>query len=282
MQLIRQAGQMAHTARALRRQGTSVGFVPTMGALHDGHGSLIRAARKEARRVVVSIFVNPLQFGPQEDYERYPRDLKRDLKLAKAWGADVIFAPHASQMYPAGFSTTIDLSSLTSRLEGTVRPGHFQGVLTVVTKLFLLVQPTVVYFGQKDYQQAVLIQRLIKELDFDIAFRLMPTVREADGLAMSSRNVYLDPAQRQAAPVLFKALTLGKDQLKAGQRQVAALVEAMRHYIEEDGQAQIEYLDIVHAKTLEPLTEVTGRVALLGSIQVGATRLIDNLLVDVP
>ena len=197
---------MARTVQALRRGRRTVGFVPTMGALHDGHLSLIRQAARDTDVVVVSLFVNPLQFGPQEDYERYPRDLKRDLNLSKAGGADIVFAPDVSQIYPPGFSAFVDVGELGGRLEGAVRPGHFRGVATVVTKLFHLVQPSVAYVGQKDYQQTVVIRQVVKDLNLPVEIRMMPTVREPDGLAMSSRNAYLKPEERRQAVVISSAL----------------------------------------------------------------------------
>ena len=281
MQLIKQARQMAQTAQALRRKSRVIGFVPTMGALHDGHLSLIRAAHHETQVVVVSVFVNPLQFGPQEDYARYPRNLKRDLNLAKAAGCDIVFAPDVSQLYPAGFCTQVDVEELGDRLEGASRPGHFRGVATVVTKLFNLVHPTVAYFGQKDYQQALIIQRLVKDLHCPVSIRLMPIIREPDGLAMSSRNVSLSSDERRQAPVLSQALQRVKACIRDGERDAERLVDTARQTIAQQPSARIEYLALVDAKTLEPLTFLRGRVAVLAAVRFGATRLIDNLLVDV-
>jgi len=281
MRLIKQAREMAHAAHALHRKGNTLGLVPTMGALHDGHLSLIRAAHRETDVVVVSVFVNPLQFGPTEDFERYPRDLKRDLNLAKAAGCDIVFAPDVSQMYPSGFSTSVEVVGFSDQLEGAARPGHFRGVATVVTKLLNLVHPTVAYVGQKDYQQALLIQRLVKDLDLPVTIRLMPTVREADGLAMSSRNVSLNAEERRQATVLFRALRLAKDQIRDGERRASWLIEAMRQLIAQEPLARIDYVAVVNAKALEPLTTLTGRVAILLAVWIGSTRLIDNILVDV-
>jgi len=282
MRVIRQARDMSVTAQAIRRAGKTIGFVPTMGALHDGHLSLIRTARRQTQLVVVSIFVNPLQFGPQEDFERYPRDLKRDLNLAKHAGCDVVFAPDASQMYPADFRTSVQVEELSERFEGASRPGHFRGVATVVAKLFHLVQPAVAYVGQKDYQQAVLIQRMVKDLNLPVQVRLVPTVREPDGLAMSSRNALLTAQERRDAPVLYRALVAAKEQIRAGERDPQRLLDEMRRLISRGSSARIDYLAVVNAKTLEPLEQVRGHVAVLGALRLGATRLIDNLLVDVP
>lgn len=281
MRLIKQARQMSLTAQALRRQGRTIGFVPTMGALHDGHLSLIRAARRQTHVVVVSIFVNPLQFGPGEDYERYPRDLQRDLNLAKAAGCDLVFAPHVSQMYPSGACTTVEVEGLSDQLEGASRPGHFRGVATVVAKLFNLVQPTIAYVGQKDFQQALIIQRMVKDLDLPVQVRLMPTVREADGLAMSSRNASLSVEERRQAPALYQALSTAKDHLRRGERSAQRISDSMREALEGFPLLRIDYLAVVNAKTLEPLTEARGSVTLLGAVHVGTTRLIDNVLVDV-
>jgi len=292
MKVIKQARDMSLTAQALRRQGKTIGFVPTMGALHDGHLSLIRAAAKDTKVAVASIFVNPLQFGPQEDVERYPRDLKRDLNLAKAAGCDLVFAPDVSQMYPPGFSTSVDVGALGERLEGASRPGHFRGVATVVTRLLQLVQPAVAYVGQKDYQQAVIIERLIKDLAIPVSVRVMPTVREADGLAMSSRNGYLTPEERGQAPVIHEALQLAKTRIRDGERDPDRVLEAMRRRISEQPLARIDYLAVVHAKSFEPAERLVparpdtrraggNRLALLAAVRFGPTRLIDNLLVDV-
>ena len=281
MKVLKQAREMAATAQALRRVGKSVGFVPTMGALHDGHCSLIRAAHRHTQVVVVSVFVNPLQFGPSEDFASYPRDLKHDLNLSKAAGADLVFAPDASQMYPSTFATQIEVGGLSERFEGAARPGHFRGVATVVTKLLLLVQPTVAYVGQKDYQQALIIQRLVSDLNIPVAIRMMPTVRETDGLAMSSRNVYLSDEARRQAPVLYQALMSAKRESRRGAREVEPLVDQMRALIAQQPLARIDYVAIADAKTLESLVTVHRRAVILAAAWIGATRLIDNLLVDV-
>ncbi|MBI3320183.1 MAG: pantoate--beta-alanine ligase [Candidatus Omnitrophica bacterium] len=282
MQLITQARQMVLTAQALHRKGRTIGFVPTMGALHDGHLSLLRAAHRDTQVVVLSVFVNPLQFGPQEDYARYPRDLKHDLRLTKPVGCDIVFAPDVSHIYPTGFRTHVEVSGLGDRLEGLARPGHFRGVATVVAKLFSLVQPAVAYVGQKDYQQALVIQRLVKDLNYPVSIRLMPIVREPDGLAMSSRNVFLSPDERRQAPVLYQALQRLKMRIREGERDAKRLIETARETIARQPSARIDYLAIVDAKTLEPLTLLRGRVAVLAAVRFGATRLIDNILVEVP
>jgi len=282
MRVIKETRQMFRLTEALRRQGTTIGFVPTMGALHDGHCALFRAARRQSRTVVVSIFVNPLQFGPREDFTRYPRDLKRDMSLAKDAGCDVVFAPDVSQIYPSGFCTSVEVAGLGDRFEGAARPGHFRGVATVVAKLLTIVQPTDAWFGQKDYQQAAIIQRMALDLNLPSTIRVMPTVREADGLAMSSRNVYLTPEQRAQAPALSRALSWGKREILDGERRAARVEEGMRQIVQEQPLLHPEYLAVADAKTLEPISAIRGRVVLLGAVRAGATRLIDNVLVDVP
>ena len=255
-----------------------VGFVPTMGYLHDGHLSLIRRARAECRRVVVSVFVNPLQFGPQEDFARYPRDLDRDMALAAGAGADLLFHPPVEAMYPHGQpGVFVDVGDLARRWEGARRPGHFRGVVTVVTKLFHLVQPDRAYFGQKDAQQAVIIRRMVADLDFPLEVVVCPTVREPDGLAMSSRNVYLDAEERRAAPVLYRALQAGRRRLEGGERQAAAVVEAMEAVLASEPRLEPEYAAAVAASTLEPVAIAEGEILLLVAGRLGSTRLIDNL-----
>lgn len=281
MQLINQPRQMLQAAQALRRKGRTIGCVPTMGALHDGHLSLLRAARRETHVVVMSVFVNPLQFGPGEDYARYPRNLAQDLRLATSAGCDIAFAPRVNQLYPAGFRTRVEVSELGDRLEGLARPGHFRGVATVVAKLFNLVQPTVAYFGRKDYQQTLIIQRLVKDLHYPVSIRLMPIVREPDGLAMSSRNIYLTLDQRRQASVLSHALQRLKTSIRAGERDAGRLIDTAKRMIARQPSARIEYLAVVDAKTLEPLRRLHGRVAVLAAVRFGATRLIDNVLVEV-
>ena len=256
-----------------------IGLVPTMGYLHEGHLSLIRLARAQCRRVVVSVFVNPLQFGPQEDFDRYPRDLERDCRLAASAGADLLFHPTVAEMYPDGQPAVfLDVGELAQRWEGAVRPGHFRGVVTVVAKLFYLVQPDRAYFGQKDAQQAVIIRRMVADLNFPVEVVIGPTVREPDGLALSSRNVYLTPAQRRAAPVLYRALQRARRLLQQGERDGAALTLAMEREIGSEPLAVAEYAAVVAPRTLEPLERVAdGEVLLLVAARVGGTRLIDNL-----
>jgi pantoate--beta-alanine ligase len=272
---------MTSLAARLRCQGQCIGLVPTMGALHEGHVSLIRRAAAQNDVVIVTIFVNPLQFGPGEDFARYPRTLRRDLRLARSAGADVVFAPAVEQMYPPGYQATVEVGELASRWEGAIRPGHFRGVATVVTLLLQMTHPTNLYVGQKDYQQALLIRRLVRDLRFPVAAHMLPTVREADGLAMSSRNAYLSASQRRRAAALFQALELARSRIRAGERRTAPVMRAMRRLIREKARARIDYAAVVDADTLTPTPRLRGRLAVLLAVRLGRTRLIDNLLVEV-
>ena len=281
MRVIHRAAAMLHAARRLERAGKRVGFVPTMGALHDGHASLIHAAAAQTDVVIVSIFVNPLQFGPREDVRRYPRPWRAALRVARAAGAALLFAPSAAELYPRGFQTQVHPGALAERWEGQSRPGHFTGVATVVTLLLLLARPTDLYVGQKDYQQALIIERLVRDWRLPVRVRILPTVREPDGLARSSRNAYLVRGQRAQAPVLFEALTLAADRIREGERRAEPLLDGMRRLISEAPEARVDYVAIVDAATLAPAWRLRGRVALLVAAWIGRTRLIDNLLVDV-
>lgn len=281
MKLIKRVHQMAKVAQQIRLAGRRIGFVPTMGALHEGHLSLIRAARRENDIVVVSVFVNPLQFGPTEDFARYPRDLPRDARLAASEGTDVVFAPEAAEMCPERFCTHVEVEGLSHRLEGAMRPGHFRGVTTVVATLFHVVQPTTAYFGQKDYQQAVIIRRMVEDLRLPVRVRVLPTIREPDGLAMSSRNASLSRTERRQANVLFRALTSAEDAIHDGERDPQRLRRRISRLIRQQPRLRVQGIAIVDAVTLEPLKVLTGRVAILVAARVGRMRLIDNLLVDV-
>ncbi|MBI3609486.1 MAG: pantoate--beta-alanine ligase [Nitrospirae bacterium] len=278
MRLIKTIKQMRQWAER-RRRGKTIGFVPTMGALHEGHRSLMRAARRRCDAVVVSIFVNPAQFGPNEDYARYPRDLKGDAALCRREKVDVLFMPTAETVYPEGHDTKILVGRIGEVLEGAVRPGHFSGVATVVAKLFQIVRPQIAFFGQKDYQQTVVIKRLVRDLNFPVKIVVCPTVREKDGLAMSSRNRYLSSEERNASRVLFKALQKGRERIQEGERDSAAVRDAMTLLIQEQPPARIEYAAIVHPDTLMEVTQIEGPVVLLLAVWIGKTRLIDNLLV---
>lgn len=262
------------------RRGTpgTWGFVPTMGYLHEGHLSLIRRARAENDHVAVSIFVNPTQFGPHEDYNRYPRDLERDLRLLEPLQVDLVFVPSVEEMYLPGFQTWVIVEELSRPLEGASRPGHFRGVATVVAKLFNIVQPDRAYFGQKDAQQAVVIRRMVRDLNFPVEIVVCPTVREPDGLALSSRNTYLNPQERQAATVLFRALQAAKARYEAGERDGERLREAMREVLRGEPLARVDYVSVADPETLEELSRVEGSALLSLAVYIGNTRLIDNLL----
>lgn len=260
-----------------------VGLVPTMGYLHDGHIALVRQARRETDFVVVSIYVNPTQFGPSEDLERYPRDLARDLALLEAAEADLVFTPDNAIMYPAGFQTSVVVNEVTQPLEGARRPTHFAGVTTVVAKLFNIVQPTQAYFGQKDAQQTVVVRRMATDLNFPIGIVICPTVREADGLAMSSRNKYLDPDQRAAAPILFRTLMNVAQRWRDGERDAEALRRLMQLELAQESLANTDYVSIADPQTLAewPGTVPAAAGALVSlAVRFGNTRLIDNILIE--
>jgi pantoate--beta-alanine ligase len=282
MKIIRTARSMAAWSERLRLQGVTIGFVPTMGALHDGHRSLIRAARLRCDALVVSIFVNPAQFSPTEDLSTYPRPIARDRALCREEGVDVCFEPTTLTMYPEGFETTVTVPALARRWEGEARPHHFTGVATVVTKLFGMVQPHLALFGQKDYQQAALVRQLVDDLNLGVAIQVRPTIRERDGLAMSSRNVYLSPDERRIAPLLFQALSIGRQMILGGMNDVAAIKRIMRQTIEQAPTIHVEYLAVCDPDSLEPLSVVAARAVLLGAIRIGSIRLIDNLMVKMP
>jgi pantoate--beta-alanine ligase len=262
----------------VRRQGRSVGLVPTMGALHAGHLSLVELARAENDCVVVSIFVNPTQFGPHEDFSRYPRPLETDLELCRQTGVDLIFHPAPAEMYPPGFCTFVEVTGLQDGLCGASRPGHFRGVATVVLKLFNLVQPDRAYFGQKDAQQVHVLQQMTADLNVPVEIRVGPIVREPDGLALSSRNQYLDAVQRQHATVLSRALREAAERFQAGERDAEALRRGLAERVAATPGAVLDYASVVDAVTLRPLTRVEGPALLALAVKFGATRLIDNLV----
>lgn len=279
MKIIRTARSMTAWSRRLRREGVTIGFVPTMGALHDGHRSLIRAARLGCDALVVSIFVNPTQFSPTEDLAAYPRPIARDRALCREEGVDVCFEPTAETMYPDGFQTIVTVPMLARRWEGEARPHHFAGVATVVTKLFGIAQPDLALFGQKDYQQAALVKRLVADLNLGVHIDVRPTIREQDGLAMSSRNRYLSPEDRQFATILHRALQAGRRTIEEGNVTGSTVERIMRQTVEQEPKARTEYLALCDPATLEPLERVDRRALLLGAIRVGSVRLIDNVVV---
>jgi pantoate--beta-alanine ligase len=280
MKIIRSPAVMTAWSEQLRRERVTIGLVPTMGALHEGHRALIRAARLRCDALVVSIFVNPTQFGPQEDLATYPRPLSRDRALCRKEGVDVCFEPTVGAMYPAGFQTMVTLPTIARRWEGEVRPHHFSGVATVVAKLFGIVRPQITLFGQKDFQQSALVRQLVKDLSLGVEIMVHPTVREADGLAMSSRNVYLAPEERKRAVTLYKSLKAGAEAIRRGATDGTAIQEAMVQIIKGEPAIAIDYLAVCDPITLEPLSTVTRKAVLLGAVRIGATRLIDNLLVS--
>jgi pantoate--beta-alanine ligase len=269
-------------ARKWVKSGERVGLVPTMGALHEGHLSLVHAARAECDIVVATVFVNPLQFGEGEDFSRYPRDIDADKKLLKKSGVDVLFTTTPDEMYPEPFVTTVSAGDEWSQvLCGASRPGHFAGVLTVVAKLFNLVRPTDAYFGQKDFQQAVLIKRMCEDLNFPIKINICPTLRESDGLAMSSRNLYLGEEERRQAPVIYQALSLGKDLVeKEGMRRAGPVIAAVEQTIFMSSLARIEYIAIVGRETLREARQLEGKLAACAAVSFGETRLIDNVFIE--
>ena len=274
-----QVATVAALRSALRDAPRPVGLVPTMGALHEGHLALVRAARDECATVVATIFVNPTQFGPGEDLDRYPRSLPTDLALLEQEGVDCVFIPSVEEMYPPGFATTIHLDGPALPLEGEARPGHFDGVATVVAKLLLQSLPDRAYFGRKDGQQAAVVRRLARDLDIPTEIVVVPTVREADGLAMSSRNAYLTPEERAAAPVVFRALSAARDRFRAGQQDVASLEELARRMIEASPLASVEYVAAVDSDTMEPWGG-QGLCMLAAAVRLGQVRLIDNVILD--
>lgn len=264
-----------------RRQGLSVGLVPTMGYLHEGHKSLIERAVAENDRVVVSDFVNPIQFGINEDLATYPRDIEADKRLCEQAGADLIFHPEAAEMYAPDFSTYVEMQKVSEGLCGKTRPTHFRGVCTVVCKLFHIVMPDRAYFGQKDAQQLAVIRRMVRDLDLDIQIVGCPIIREEDGLAKSSRNTYLSREERKAALVLSRAVFLGEDLMKKGERDADTILAAMRSLIEQEPLAKIDYVEMVDADSIEPLARARGRVLTAMAVYIGTTRLIDNFITEV-
>jgi len=280
VEVVREIGEVRRLLEPARRAGKSIGLVPTMGYLHEGHLSLVEKARVENDRVVVSIFVNPTQFGPGEDSQRYPRDLPRDLDLCARAGVGLVFTPEPSEMYPAGFQTHVEVESLSQGLCGESRPGHFRGVATVVAKLFAIVQPDRAYFGEKDAQQLRVIERMTMDLSLPVRIVPVPTLRESDGLAMSSRNVYLGAEERRAALVLYRALMLARDLTAAGMRRAAEIKRRMLSLIEAEPMARLDYLAIVDSDTLAPVEELQKPVLIALAVYIGKTRLIDNITVQ--
>jgi len=281
MEIIRTVSWMKQAARQAHAENHVIGMVPTMGALHDGHLSLLRRAKSECSKVFASIFVNPMQFGPNEDLSKYPRTFETDVAKLESAGADILFAPEAKEIYPQGFSTYITVEGLSDRLEGRSRPGHFRGVATVVHKLFEIAQPQYAFFGRKDAQQARILQRMLQDLNSDVELVLCPIVREPDGLALSSRNAYLNPEERRAATVLHRALQAGCREVAAGARDALTLQNTVRKVLAEEKLARADYVEVADADAFEPVARIGSRSTyVLLAVFIGKTRLIDNFLVE--
>jgi pantoate--beta-alanine ligase len=280
MVIIKTIRKMQAEAERLRLAGKRIGFVPTMGSLHEGHLSLIRMAKRHSDVVVLSIFVNPTQFGPKEDFSKYPRNFDRDEILAKQEGVDIIFYPSDAEMYPKDYLTYVNVEEMTNTLCGASRPGHFRGVTTVCAKLFHAVKPHVAVFGQKDAQQAVVIRKMAKDLNFDLEILVAPIVREPDGLAMSSRNVYLSPEEKADALVLSRSLQMAEQMIRQGERKAAKIIRAIRELIESKKNTKIDYVSIVDPDTLKPLDTVESKALIALAVFIGSTRLIDNSIIQ--
>lgn len=278
MKVISDIARMRQFIIRAKAEHKSIGFVPTMGCLHQGHLSLIRQAKKDCDVCVVSIFVNPTQFGPKEDYKKYPRDLAQDSIMAKSAGCDAIFYPRVKEMYPENYLTYVNVEKITDYLCGVSRPGHFKGVATVVAKLFNIVQPDIAYFGGKDYQQALVIKRMVKDLDMPSAIKVMPIIRENDGLAMSSRNTYLNSQERLESAVLYQSLQKAKEMIAKGERDSKNIMKEIKKMILKKKTAKIDYIAIVDAQTLEPVSFIKGKTLIALAVWIGKTRLIDNIV----
>lgn len=282
MKVINSPQEMRRLVEEHRARGETVGLVPTMGFFHAGHISLMKAARAENDCVVVSLFVNPTQFAPGEDLADYPRDLARDVRMAEEVGVDYIFHPGVEDMYPQPYLTYVEVEGITEGLCGASRPGHFRGVATVVTKLFHIIPARRAYFGLKDAQQVRVIQKMVEDLNFDIDIVVCPTVREEDGLAMSSRNIYLDEKERKAATAIYRSLRLAEEMVRGGERKAAAVLSAVRGLLEREPLVRPEYVEAVDWRDLRPVAEMRGKVLVAVAARVGRARLIDNVLLDLP
>jgi len=279
MKVVDTISRMSTLVKIFRKEGRSIGLVPTMGYLHEGHLSLVRAAKKHTDVVIMSIFVNPIQFGPKEDFEKYPRDIKRDEELATSAGVDIIFNPSARDIYPDGYSTYVDVEGLTDALCGASRPGHFRGVTTVVAKLFEIVKPDIAYFGQKDAQQALVIKKMAGDLNMGVDIKIMPVVREPDGLAMSSRNIYLSADERKDALALHVSLEKAAELIRSGERDPKKVIKAMTGIIKSAPSAKIDYVSIVDTATLKNARTIAGGILIAVAAFIGKTRLIDNIMI---
>lgn len=280
MKILRNLNEMNEASKELRKKNISIGFIPTMGALHEGHLSLIRQARRDNDRVIVSIFLNPAQFGPNEDLSRYPKPIKQDIALCRKEGVDILFHPRAKDMYPADFKTVVTVEALSDVLCGAFRPGHFKGVATVVTKLFNIVQPDFAYFGQKDIQQAVIIKQMARDLNLPVKIKSMPVVRDKNGLALSSRNAYLRGNERNAARLLFQSLCLAQGAIKAGVKDSALIIRKIKSLVAKNKKVKLEYAALVDANNLRPIKRISGKTVIALAVWIGKTRLIDNMVID--
>jgi len=279
MEILKTIPEMKEAVRERKSQGMSVGFVPTMGYLHDGHLSLVQESLKRTDSTVVSVFVNPAQFGPKEDFKEYPRDLKRDAEILERMGVNFLFAPDAGEMYPEGYKTYVKVHDLQDRLCGRSRPGHFRGVCTVVLKLFNIVNPDISFFGQKDAQQAIILKRMAKDLNLDVKIDVLPIVREGDGLALSSRNTHLNPEERKAAVSLSRSLKEAQMMTESGERDTEKIIQRMREIIGKEPLAEIDYIDIVDMNGLEPIKKIDKEALIALAVFIGKVRLIDNIFV---
>lgn len=279
MKLITGISEMAEAAEEIRSAGKAIGFVPTMGYLHEGHLSLVRQAKRECGTVVLSIFVNPAQFGPNEDLARYPRDLDGDIAKCRREDVSIVFAPGAEEMYPGGHATYVEVEGVSQGLCGAVRPGHFRGVATVVTKLFNIVRPHRAYFGQKDFQQTLVVRRLAKDLNTEVEVIVCPTVREPDGLSISSRNIYLSPEERMASARIYRSLASARNLRESGETRPEALVEKVREILKGEALIKVEYVEIVGADGMKKVKTVGDSAVIALAVRIGKTRLIDNILI---
>ncbi|MCX5692871.1 MAG: pantoate--beta-alanine ligase [Candidatus Omnitrophica bacterium] len=280
MKVYKSISSLIKKVREVKKQGYKIGLVPTMGFLHKGHMSLIRKARKDTDYIIVSIFVNPAQFGPKEDLKRYPVDLKRDFMLCEREGVDIIFTPEAKEMYPNGYATYVNVEKITDTLCGASRPGHFRGVSTVVAKLFNITMPDIAYFGRKDAQQAIIIKRMTEDLNMGVKIKVMPIVREKDGLAMSSRNVYLNRKERCRSQSICKSLKSAKELFNSGERESKKIINKIKRVIDNQPDTKIDYVAIVDTKDLKDIKRISGEALVAVAVWIGKTRLIDNIILN--
>ena len=281
MKIVDNISRMSTLSKMTKKEGKSIGFVPTMGYLHEGHMSLVKTAKKHTDMTVMSIFVNPLQFGPEEDFDKYPRDFKHDEQVAMAAGVDVLFYPSMKDMYPEGYTTYISVEGLTDTLCGASRPGHFEGVATVVAKLFNIVKPNIAYFGQKDAQQAIVIKKMTEDLNMDIEIKVLPIVREESGLAMSSRNMYLSEDEKMQALVLYQSLKKAESLINKGEKDPKKIIKVMEEMIKKEKDVKVDYISVVNTMNLKDAAVISGEVLIALAAFVGKTRLIDNIIIKV-